>query len=195
MPMRVEGNLRFSNDSLRRWSPVKFRGMAMSRTSSISSAEGAAELNEGILSGQGVGTVGRDDGIGDAVQASHGNQFRLGVECVVDMHVRHDLVAEFDQIVGAFLGGDFRKAKSGFGIDQAGIDGHACDVDDLGVAGMLTEAAGPTAVILPFCITITPFSIMPWVTVSSLPPLSAMGGLSGAEAGSAEEKRNAESKR
>src|SRR5437764_13163171 len=34
---------------------------------------------------------------------------------------------------------------------------------------MEVEAA-PTAVILPFSITTTPFSITPWVMVSSLPP-------------------------
>src|SRR5208282_740470 len=48
--------------------------------------------------------------------------------------------------------------------------------------GMLTEVAAPTAVIFPPCMTITPFSIAPWVTVRSLPPLRAMG-LSWAKAG------------
>src|SRR5664279_3644966 len=41
--------------------------------------------------------------------------------------------------------------------------------------GMVTEAAAPTAVILPFCITTAPFSITPWVMVRSLPPFRAMG--------------------
>src|SRR5439155_25720901 len=33
----------------------------------------------------------------------------------------------------------------------------------------------PTAAILPSLITSTPFSIVPWVTVSSFPPLNAIG--------------------
>ena len=44
--MRVSGNLRFSHDSLRRCSPVKFMGMAMSRISSMSAAEGPASCTK-----------------------------------------------------------------------------------------------------------------------------------------------------
>src|SRR5712692_6476318 len=39
---------------------------------------------------------------------------------------------------------------------------------------METEPAAPTAVIFPFCITSTPFSITPWVIVRSLPPRNTM---------------------
>ena len=49
----------------------------------------------------------------------------------VDVHVRHDLVARLDEIVGHRFGGDFGEAELSFGIDQAGVDGHAGGVDDL----------------------------------------------------------------
>src|SRR5260370_31373930 len=39
---------------------------------------------------------------------------------------------------------------------------------------METEPAAPTAVIFPFCITSTPFSITPCVIVRSLPPRNTM---------------------
>src|SRR5437763_11976690 len=42
-------------------------------------------------------------------------------------------------------------------------------------AGTLTEATGPTAVILPFIMTSAPFSITPWLMVSSLAPRSTTG--------------------
>src|SRR5580692_7536569 len=42
-------------------------------------------------------------------------------------------------------------------------------------AGMLTELAEPTAVIFPPCITTTPFSIAPWLTVRTLPPFRTIG--------------------
>ena len=116
---------------------------------------------------------GRDDGVGDAVEPRDRNQFRLGMEGVVHMHVRHDLVAGLDQIVGAVLGGNLGEAEVAFRIDQPGIDRHAGDVDDLRVLRDLRpKPAAPTAVILPPCITSTPFSIAPCETVSSLPPLS-----------------------
>lgn len=57
------------------------------------------------------------------------------MEGVVDVHVRHDFVAGFEQVVGHFFGGNLGHAKSGFGIDEAGIDGHAGDVYDAGVLG------------------------------------------------------------
>src|SRR5215469_1422659 len=51
-------------------------------------------------------------------------------------------------------------------------------------AGALTERRAPTAVIFPFSITSTPFSIVPWVMVSSLAPVITMGWL-GSKVGAA----------
>ncbi len=49
------------------------------------------------------------------------------------MHVRHDLVAGFDEVVGHTFGADFSESEVGLGIDQAGVDGHAGRVDNLRV--------------------------------------------------------------
>src|SRR5882724_10334600 len=42
--------------------------------------------------------------------------------------------------------------------------------------GIFIEDAAPTAAILPSCITSTPFSTVPWVTVSNFPPVVLKGG-------------------
>ena len=88
-------------------------------------AVAAGELDEDVLAGDGVVGGGSYDGVGDAVEAGDGNEFGLGVEGVVDMHVGHDLVGVFDEIVGHLVGADLRQTEVGFRIDQAGIDGHA----------------------------------------------------------------------
>ena len=92
---------------------------------------GSRELNERILAGQRVCAFRSDDGIGDAVHAGHRNQGRLRVERLGGMHVRHNLVAQFDEIVGHGFGGDFREAEARLRIDQPRIDGHAGYVNDL----------------------------------------------------------------
>jgi hypothetical protein len=92
-------------------------------------------LNERILAGQRIAALGRDDSIGDAIHASHRDQRRLGVERLGRVHVGHDLVAQFNQIVGHLFGGDFREAELRLGIDQARIDCHAGHIDDLRTAG------------------------------------------------------------
>ena len=56
------------------------------------------------------------------------------MEGVGHVHVRHDLVAGFHQIVGHLLGADLGKAEVGFRIDQAGINRHAAHVYDFGAA-------------------------------------------------------------
>ena len=89
-----------------------------------------------------------------------GNQRCLRMERVVDMHVRHDLIAVFNVIIGHAVSRNFGQAKMGFRIDQAGINRHAGYVDHLGRLGN-GRAAPPMAVIFPFCITTTPFSITP----------------------------------
>ena len=51
------------------------------------------------------------------------------MEGVVHVHVRHDLIAGLDQIVGAALGGNLGESKIAFGIDQPGIHGHSAHID------------------------------------------------------------------
>jgi hypothetical protein len=53
------------------------------------------------------------------------------------MHVRHDLIAHLDEIVGHVLGRDLGQPELCFGIDQAGVNGHSGDVDDLRSGGYL----------------------------------------------------------
>src|ERR1700756_803297 len=52
---------------------------------------------------------------------------------LVDVHVRHDLVGEFDAVVGAGFGRNLGKAERGLRIDESRIYRHASDVDDFGV--------------------------------------------------------------
>src|SRR6201997_2673585 len=52
---------------------------------------------------------------------------------LVDVHVRHDLVGEFDAVVGAGFGRNLGKAERSLRIDESRIYGHAGDVDDSGV--------------------------------------------------------------
>jgi len=96
---------------------------------------GSGKLNERILAGQRVRAFGSDHGVGDTVHAGHRDQRRLRVKRLGGVHVRHDLVAPLDQIVGHGFGGDFREAEAGLRIDQTRIDGHAGHVDDLRGAG------------------------------------------------------------
>ncbi len=56
------------------------------------------------------------------------------------VHVGHDLVAQFNQIVGRLFGGDFREAQLRLGIDQARIDGHAGHIDDTRACGDMDGA-------------------------------------------------------
>ena len=58
------------------------------------------------------------------------------------MHVRHDLVAQFDHVVSHIFGGDFGKAEAGLGVDQAGIDGHAGGVDDFCIGWNVDGSGG-----------------------------------------------------
>ena len=51
------------------------------------------------------------------------------------MHVGHDLVGHFNQVVGHRFGVDLGKAKVGLGIDQTGVDGHSRDINDLSAGG------------------------------------------------------------
>ena len=53
------------------------------------------------------------------------------MEGVVDMHVGHDLVGAFHQVVGHLVGADLGEAEVRLGIDEARVDGHAFGVDDL----------------------------------------------------------------
>ncbi len=57
---------------------------------------GSGELNEGILAGKRVAAFGSDDGVGDSVNAGHGDESGLGVEGFGGVHVGHDLVAGLD---------------------------------------------------------------------------------------------------
>ena len=56
------------------------------------------------------------------------------MEGIGHVHVRHDLVAGLDQVVGHFFGADLSKAEVGFRIDQAGINRHAARVYDFRAA-------------------------------------------------------------
>jgi len=103
---------------------------------------GSGKLNERILAGQGVSALGSDYGIGDAVHARYRDQSRLRVERLGSVHVGHNLVAHLDQIIGHLFGRNFRKAQLRFGIDEAGIDGHAGGVDDLRTCGNIDGIGG-----------------------------------------------------
>ena len=99
-------------------------------------------MDETILAGQRVFIYRGDNGVGDSVEPRHRDQGRLGVECFGSVHVWHDLVARFDQIIRHVLRRDFGEAKLRFGIDEAGIDRHACGVDDLRAARDVDRARG-----------------------------------------------------
>jgi hypothetical protein len=66
----------------------------------------------------------------------------FGVESVVDVHIGEDFVRGFDEVVAHLVGGDFGKAKVGFGVDEAGVDGHAFGVDDGGAFGDFDGSGG-----------------------------------------------------
>ena len=93
----------------------------------------AVELNERVLPGQSVLALRRHNGVSDPVEARHRNQFRLGMEGVIHMHVGHDLIAGFDQIVGAALSGNLGESEVAFRIDQSGIHRHPSHIDHLRV--------------------------------------------------------------
>jgi hypothetical protein len=102
----------------------------------------SGELNERILAGQRVRAFGSNHGIGDAIQARHRNQRRLGMEGVGGVHVRHDLVAQFDHVVGHGFGRNLGEAQAGLGIDQAWVDGHTGGVDNFGIARNVDGTGG-----------------------------------------------------
>ena len=56
----------------------------------------SGELNEGVLAGKRVAAFGSDDGVGDSIDASHGDESGLGMESFSRVHVGHDLVAWLD---------------------------------------------------------------------------------------------------
>src|SRR5581483_9854445 len=80
----------------------------------------AVELDEDVLPGDRVVAGRRNHCIGNAVEACDGNEFGLGVERVVDMHVRHDLFGAFDEVVAHLVGGDLGEPEVRLGIDETG---------------------------------------------------------------------------
>src|SRR5207244_8954252 len=103
----------------------------------------ARQLHERVLAWKSVEAFRRNNGIGHAVHAGYWNQFGLSMEGVVDMHVRHDLVRHFDQVVGHLLGTDLRQSELGLGVDQAGINSHSGYINDLSTGGDFGGTGGP----------------------------------------------------
>jgi len=95
----------------------------------------ASQLDERILAGKRVEITGRNDGIRDAVVAGYGDELRLRMKRIVHMHVRHDLIAELDEIIGHFFRRDFRESKLRLRVDQSRVHGHPANVNQARVLG------------------------------------------------------------
>ena len=85
---------------------------------------------------------GHNNSIGNAIDARDRNQRGLGVESIRDMHVGHDFIAEFHQIIAHLVGRNLGQAQVSFGIDQPRIDRHSGHVHQLGIVGNGNRAGG-----------------------------------------------------
>ena len=66
-----------------------------------------------------------------APASSAGRWSLTGVECGGHMHVGHDFIGRFGEIVRVLVGFDFSQAEVCLGIDEAGIDCHSVGVNYL----------------------------------------------------------------